>query len=270
MTKSEITKITTQKQKGRYNIFVDDEYAFSVGESVLIRYRLAKGLEVTPELRKQLEDADHFSRAYQLALHYLEHQLRTRWEIQKYLRDHEVSPAYQKQILYQLAEMGYVDDLHYAKSYVRTAANTSTKGPTVIRRKLREKGVKDDVIDAAMQEFQSDKRRENGLKLAQKLAKRYHRRSFVDQKRRVKQGLMTNGFSGDDATAIMEKLDLERDENAEDSALATEGEKVYRRYARRYEGRERDQKIKQALYRKGFTLGDINSFLAQKEDQNDN
>ena len=40
-----ITKISTQKRKGRYNIFIDNEYAFSVSERTLAEKRLLKGIE---------------------------------------------------------------------------------------------------------------------------------------------------------------------------------------------------------------------------------
>lgn len=42
-----ITKITRQKRnEERYNIFLNDEYAFSVDESVLVKYRLTKGMTI--------------------------------------------------------------------------------------------------------------------------------------------------------------------------------------------------------------------------------
>ena len=34
-----ITNVSTQKQKKRYNIFLDGQYAFSVSENILIKKR---------------------------------------------------------------------------------------------------------------------------------------------------------------------------------------------------------------------------------------
>ena len=39
-----ITKISAQKRPGRYNIFLDEQYAFPVSEEVLIKYGLRKGI----------------------------------------------------------------------------------------------------------------------------------------------------------------------------------------------------------------------------------
>ena len=72
-----ITKITAQKKSGRYNIFIDEQFAFGVTESVLIKYRLAKDLEIDSQLQRDIQKDDDNAKAYQLALNYLSHQLRT-------------------------------------------------------------------------------------------------------------------------------------------------------------------------------------------------
>ena len=42
----QITAIVAQKRPGRFNVFLNGQYAFPVAESVLIKYRLYKGMEV--------------------------------------------------------------------------------------------------------------------------------------------------------------------------------------------------------------------------------
>lgn len=43
-----ITKVSAQKRQGRYNIFLDQEYAFSVSEKTLAEFVLLKGQELSP------------------------------------------------------------------------------------------------------------------------------------------------------------------------------------------------------------------------------
>lgn len=50
-----ITAITTQKRRGRYNIFIDGHYAFPVSEQSLIQFRLSKGQELTPALEQAIK-----------------------------------------------------------------------------------------------------------------------------------------------------------------------------------------------------------------------
>ena len=37
-----ITSITAQKRPGRFNVFLDGNYAFSVSEDVLVKFQLSK------------------------------------------------------------------------------------------------------------------------------------------------------------------------------------------------------------------------------------
>lgn len=134
-----ITAIATQKKAGRFNIYLDGKYAFSVSEDVLIKYRLAKGLELNEEMIEHLQQADLLSKAYNKALDHLSYQLRTKKEIKIYLTKLEVPENDQNQIISKLVELNLLDDLAYAKSYVRTAAKTTDKGPFVIAQKLKQK-----------------------------------------------------------------------------------------------------------------------------------
>ncbi|KRL60031.1 recombination regulator RecX [Latilactobacillus fuchuensis] len=258
-----ITKISSQKQKGRYNIFIDEAFAFGVTESVLIKYRLAKGLEMDATLQRDIQKDDDDAKAYQLALNYLSRQLRTEKELRQYLQEHEITPDGIEHSLAKLRELHYIDDQDYADSYVRTVMHTGDKGPKVIRQKLIQKGVKGPQIDQALTLYTTDDRAEVGLAAAQKLAKKYRHSSFFEQQQKIKQGLMQKGFSGDDLSLIIEALALEADPDDEEDALKTLGLKKWRRY-RLLEPQERRMKMQQALYRKGFNIDAINRFIDEQ------
>ncbi len=259
-----ITKITTQKRKGRYNIFLDDEYAFPVSESVLIDFRLAKGMEIPAELRAEIDTAEAHAQAYTLALNYLSYQLRTEMEMRIYLKQHDIPLAVRQQIIARLYDLNLLDDDSYAASYVRTMMRTSDKGPQVIRTKLREKGLKPEQITNALDQFTAPDLLANGQKLAEKLAHRYRQQSFQNQQQKIRLGLRQKGFDGDTTNQIMSRLELVKDDDAEWAALVEQGEKAWRKTAR-YSGYERKQKAKQQLYRKGFALDQIERFLTEKQ-----
>ena len=50
---AKISKITAQQRRGRYNVYLDGKYAFPVAESVLVKFRLMKGQELTKEQFEQ-------------------------------------------------------------------------------------------------------------------------------------------------------------------------------------------------------------------------
>lgn len=258
-----ITLIKAQKRKGRYNIYLDNKYAFPVGEDVLIRFGLSKGRELTPTEIADLKEADNTSKAYQKALNYLAHQLRTTKEIRDHLRKNEIEPADIEKTLVKLTEMHLLDDLQYAQSFVRTMANTSDKGPTVIKNKLRQKGVSANDIEEALTEFSPEQQIENGLKAAKKNAQHLHGESFRTKTNKIRQQLMQKGFAGDVITVVMDELALEPDEDEEQTAINEQGAKLWRKN-RRYSQREQMQKVRQALYRKGFGGDLINNFIADQ------
>ena len=82
MTKK-VTKIVAQKRAGRYNIYLDEQYAFPISESVMIKFRVFKGMEVDEQLQAAMIAADDVSKAYTRALDYLSHQFMTSYGMKK-------------------------------------------------------------------------------------------------------------------------------------------------------------------------------------------
>ncbi|HAP23195.1 MAG TPA: recombination regulator RecX [Lactobacillus sp.] len=257
-----ITAIATQKKAGRFNIYLDGKYAFSVSEDVLIKYRLAKGLELDEEMIEHLQQADLLSKAYNKALDHLSYQLRTKKEIKIYLTKLEVPENDQNQIISKLVELNLLDDLAYAKSYVRTAANTTDKGPFVIAQKLKQKGVAEEFINEALIEFSFEQQVQTALKLAEKFVAKNKKLAFQALKNKLYQHLVTKGFSSETISLVLEELALKKDDTLQLEALREQGAKLLRRY-QRYPQPECFFKLKQALYRKGFSLSEIERYLAE-------
>jgi len=258
---AEITMIEAQKRSGRFNIYVDGHYAFPVSESVLVDFRLYKGMEIDKELEEQLTAADDVAKAYNRALDYLSHQLRTERQGADKLVTLEIPEETIEQTLKKLREFTLVDDAHYAASYVRTVMHTGDKGPRVIRQHLRQKGVGEKVIDDALTLYTPEEQLAVGTAVAEKLAKRYQHNSSRNQEQKMRQGLMARGFGGDEIKAMLDAVDLTPDVDEQQALLAKQGEKFLHRY-RALSPSERQYKTKQMLYRKGFKLDDISQWLA--------
>ena len=76
-----ITKIEAQKKKGRYNIYLNDAFAFGVDEATVVKYALFKGTELTKEQIEEIQHDDCIQQAYQKALHFLNFKLRSTKEV---------------------------------------------------------------------------------------------------------------------------------------------------------------------------------------------
>lgn len=261
-----ITSISNQKKPGRYNVFIDEKYAFAVDEQVLIDFMLTKGMEITPELQEKIKKADNAQKAYQSALHYLSYQLRSEKEIYDYLVDKDYEDQVDR-VMEKLREVKLLDDKIYAESFVRTKAAINYHGPLEIRRNLFQKGVEEGLIDQALlTEYSEETRLENAHRLADKQVKKNKNRSNRESQQRVRQFLLQKGFTNDTIVEVFEELDFEKDDDDEMEALIKQGEKAWRRYSK-FDLFNCKQKTYANLYQKGFPSDMISQFISEKESE---
>lgn len=262
---AKISKIEAQKRRGRYNVYLDGKYAFPVAESVLVKFRLMKGMELTKNQIQEITTADQQAQAYAKVLDYLSYQMRSESEVVKKLHDLETPEEFIPPIMAKLRDRRLVDDHQYALSYVQTMMMTSLKGPNVIRQHLRLKKVGGNDIEAALQNFTPEDQVVNASKLAKKLFKRYRKQPAFRQEQKVRQGLMTKGYSGDLFDQIKDQVVPEEDPDQQAELLADQAVKIWHRY-RRYTGLDRERRFKQAMFRKGFDLDAVQQWLAENEE----
>lgn len=258
-----ITKIQAQKAKNRFNIYVNEEYAFAVDDSILVKHRLMKGKELDKETIEELKIKGEMSKAYQAALHYLNYKMRTEKEIRDYLakKDYEQIDA----VIERLYEHRLIDDKEYARSFVRTNYQLKTEGPKKIERSLYAKGLKPDEIAYGLNEYSDDDQLENAKRLTEKTLKRQRNKSNREIEQKIREQLMTKGFDRDITSQVLEEMNLEQPEEDEYEALVKQGEKAYKRYARKHDKYGARQKTKTFLYSKGYPFDLIEQFLTENE-----
>jgi regulatory protein len=266
-----ISKITRQKElNDRYNIFTikqgKEVYAFSVDEAVLVKYQLQKGMELDSLLLNEIQYTDEIRKGYHLAVRYLAKVKRTEMEVRKHLLAKMENESLVSEVMMKLKDMKFIDDEDYAFSYVRTQRNTTTKGPESIKRELKEKGVQIELIERAMEEFAY----EDQLQSAQKVMVKFLAGKKKDSKKillqKLEQTLVRKGFT----TAIIQEVKrmpeiLEMDSDGLET-IRIHGEKARRKFAK-FTGYEFTQKMKQFLYRKGFSMDLIEQYLDEMEEE---
>lgn len=258
-----VTKIVKDKH-GFYTIWLNTDDKLQVSEDILVRFRLLKGQEVDDQTLTEIKRAGSYDRGLQLALNYLSYQLRTEREIRDYLKEHEIETQDRQKIIIYLKEIQLLDDQVFADSYVRTAMKTSDKGPRSIRQFLKQKGVADMVIDEALLHFTPEDQVASALRTAQRQTKSSVVKSYQETLRKIKQQLMQKGFDQEIIQKALENLEYEKDEDEELAGLQKQGEKLWNQHSRLEPGK-RNMKIKQSLYRKGYSLDLIQQFITEKE-----
>ncbi|WP_462408819.1 recombination regulator RecX [Neobacillus sp. Marseille-QA0830] len=267
-----ITKITTQqKNEDRFNLFLDkgkgEEYAFSVDSDVLIKFGLKKGMEIDEFSIMEVQYQDDIRKAYNLAIHYLARRMRSEKEVREYLLKKELDKPIINEVLHKLANQNYLHDEEFAMAFVRTQVQTSDKGPDIIKQELKEKGIAEDFILRALKEFPQELQLDKAVKLSQKFFNKSSKESLKIQKQKLEQMLVRKGYPFGIIQVAATELQDNGQEQAEFAAIQYQGAKAHRKFSQ-YNGFEYEQKMKQALYRKGFSMELIEKYLAHISSEN--
>ncbi|MEW9111089.1 recombination regulator RecX [Cytobacillus gottheilii] len=264
-----ITKISIQKKnKDRYNIFTDDgsgeAYSFSVDEDVLIKHGLKKGMELDEFLLSEIGYHDDIRKSYNDAIGYLSRRMRSEYEVRTFLKGKEVDEAIIQETIHKLYDYSFLNDEEFALAFVRTQMNTTDKGRGLIRMELKEKGISDELIEKALEQFSYEHELETAIKLCEKNLRKNTKESTRIAKQKLEQVLSRKGFYSDIIKEAISASAPEKEEDEELAALRHQAEKASRKYRALPEFEYR-QKMKQALARKGFSFDLIDKVLREEE-----
>ena len=197
-------KITSVKQQvkraGRYSIFVDGEYAFSLSEAALLEHKLASGQELTKERVREFKRISAEDKLYNQTLRYVALRLRSRWEIGFYLERKGASPALTEQILNKLSIIGLVDDEKLARAFVNDRRQLRPASRRKMIAELRKKRVAGDIIEAAVGVEAEDERTALQAVIEQK-----RRQSKYQDDQKLMQYLARQGFGYGDIKEALDK-----------------------------------------------------------------
>lgn len=257
-----VTKVSQQKRSSnRLNVFLNDEYAFSISEDVYIKYHVHKGKVLSEVEIEEIKRADDVQRAYLMAINYLSYRIRTESEMRTHLREKDLTPQIIEQVIERLYDEELLNDRTFAATFVRDRINRSSKGPNVIRQELAEKGVSQGDIEPALAMYTYDIQREKALAWGQKEVNKESKRPLRRRKEQLTAKLLRRGFTKDVAFEVVDTVEIEKDEEEEFLLLKKEADKLYTRYENKYEDYELKMRLKQRLYSRGFPLSKIDSYL---------
>lgn len=263
-----ITKITRQKKSlDRYNIFLDESYAFSVDESVLIQHQLTKGKVLAEFEMDDVIYEDEVRKAFSAALNYLSYRMRSEQEVKKKLLDAGYGEAVALEAIRKLLEYNYLNDEEFSKALLSTEKKSSKKGPTAIRQSMKQKGISEETQQQVLGTYTEKEQVEIALALAEKSLRSSGQLTPSQQKRKIQDMLMRKGYSFAIGKIVLTQLEDQFEIDDWQDKMSEQGEKAWRKVSARYSGREKSQRVKQQLYAKGFPLDVIDQFIEQKEQE---
>ncbi|MFC5542030.1 recombination regulator RecX [Ureibacillus suwonensis] len=261
-----ITKITRQKNQERYNIYLNDEFAFSVDESTLIKFGLTKGKILDPFEMDEIAYEDEIAKAFNRALHFLSYQMRSEFEVKKKLLDAGFGESVVLEAIQKLKKLGFLNDESYSKALLETKKKTAKKGPMAIKQDLKKKGIDKNTMEKALESYTHEEQLQLAMQLAEKTVKMNPKKTPAQIKQKIQDTLIRKGYSFEIVNEILDQIELERDDDEWYELIAVQGEKIWNKYVRKFEGKQLELKVKQALYQKGFPIEMIDRFIDEKRE----
>jgi regulatory protein len=155
MTHKTITSLQIQqKNRERVNIFLDEEYAFSL--ELMLVAGLRKGQTLTEAEIAALQAEDERKRAYAAALTFLGQRARSQAEVAQRLQQRDFSPTAIEQTMARLQQEGYLDDATFGQQWVANRQRFRPRSERALRYELRRKGMETPLIDEVIQDADID------------------------------------------------------------------------------------------------------------------
>jgi len=201
-----ITAIKQQvKRQGRYSIFVEGKYSFSLGETALLEQKLTLGQELDEFRIRELKKLSEDDKIYNAALNYLAIRMRSKWEIETYLKRKDASPALIETILNKLSDINVLDDVKFAEAYIRDRRLLRPTSKRKLILELRKKRIATDVIQQAMAD--EDNSQDTELASLAEVISRKRRQTRYQDNTKLMQYLAGQGFNYGDIKAVLEELE---------------------------------------------------------------
>jgi regulatory protein len=186
-----ITALREQKRnKDRVNVYLDGEYAFSLGAQLAAE--LQEGSFLSAAELHELQRRDSFANAYKKALDYLAYRPRSRNELSDYLRGKRVPERIIEEVLGGLAREELVDDLAFAQYWVENRERFRPRSRALLSYELRRKGLDEEVISEALTAVDEE---ESARRVAHQRASRYIRLDEKSFRQKMGQFLRRRGFT---------------------------------------------------------------------------
>ncbi len=203
-----ITKIERQKKnKTRFSVFVDEQYAFSVSEDVYARFLLHQGQLLTESEREKIQQAETESSVKRDALRFRSYRPRSEKEIVQNLQKKGYDESNIRQAIQYLAQNQLLNDEEFAKMLCRDRMTLRPVGKSSMKQLLFKKGIDRNIVERILPEFYTV---ESELALALKEAERKLKRvaSLPEQtkKKRIYEHLVRRGYDSSLSLKIASQL----------------------------------------------------------------
>jgi regulatory protein len=187
-----------KRKKGWFELIFKGKPPFYIDDETIIKNSLVIGQIVSEAgLKRIKEEADKAWLKYR-AIQILSRRMISERDLRRKLSAERRPSPLRDQVLTQLREYGYIDDLKYASSYIRSQIAHGGKSRLYLKKKLFEKGISSDAAESALvTELAGYDEESSALELARKKAKSLDNEPTLKAKQKLASFLRSRGYGWD-------------------------------------------------------------------------
>ena len=199
-----ITSIERQKKEGRFNIFLDGEFAFGLYRETIYAFGLRVNDEITEKKAEEIRISDEIGFAKRVAYRFLNYKPRSEKEIRNKLKEKKISEQSTEKVISFLKDLNYLNDENYAKMYLESKILQKPEGRRVLKMKLAEKGISKETAERVVSEQYSENlEKEKAAEVLKKYTKKVRARNPADKKQKCFRYLLSKGFDFDTINELL-------------------------------------------------------------------
>ena len=204
-----ITKIEQQKKnKSRYSIYIDEEFAFGISEDTLIKNSLIKNQHLDNETIEKVILVEEQHKANEYAIKLLSFKMRTEKEVRRKMKEKEYTQEQIEKTIEYLYSFKYLDDEKYARLFMKDSVYLKKMGVNRIKQELYSKGIDSNVIKEVIEDLKDeDEEYTNALELAsKKLNSSYKNDDRNKQYRKLSSFLQRKGYGYELVAKVLKEV----------------------------------------------------------------
>lgn len=205
MDKMKITKIESQKNKNRVNVYIDENFAFGIDIEILYKYSLEVDMEIDESFIEDVLQGEEQNRANNYALNLLSYRWRSECEIRNSMNTKGYSQDTIDNTIKFLKEQELIDDRRFAESFIKDKINFRDWGSYRLKQELFSKGVSKNIVDEVIEKYCDDEF-ERAMNLASKKIKSYKNDDKNAIYRKLGGYLQRKGYSYDVISSVLKEL----------------------------------------------------------------
>ena len=164
-----ITKIKRIASTSRYHVYTDEKYCGIFLDEILARYNLKTDVEYDEDNLKKIKAENDEKVSFDMAVGYIEKYRVSEKGIKDYLKKKGFEEKTIQETLKKLKDYNLINDEVFAREYFLTLSNS--KGKIAIANKLREKGIKQEIINSLLENVDENEEIEKATTIAEKFVK---------------------------------------------------------------------------------------------------